>query len=140
MCLSLIISVGNRGQGISGSDCDLLNEAYNGFCDGLASLVTVENTMILIMFIAQVIAIILTLSKKKVAIKYNIVLLIASTLWVIIDTAWAISVIGQYNIPSSVADPMTGKVIGSAFGSVVACCIWAPYFLKSERVKNTHTR
>ena len=55
MCLSLIISVGNRGQGISGSDCDLLNEAYNGFCDGLASLVTVENTMILIMFIAQVI-------------------------------------------------------------------------------------
>ena len=110
------------------------------FCDGIMSLTTVENTMILLVFIAQVIAIILTLSKKKVAIKYNIIFLLASTLWVIIDTAWAILVVRQYNIPSSVADPLSSKAIGSAFGSVVACCIWAPYFLKSERVKNTLTR
>lgn len=140
MCLSLIVNVANSGQGISGSDCDLLNEAYNGFCNGIMPLMSIENIMNLIVFIAQVIAIILTLSKKKVAIKYNIVLLIASTLWVIIDTAWAISVVGQYNIPSSVADPLINKVSGAAFGSVVACCIWAPYFLKSERVKNTLTK
>lgn len=87
------------------------------------SLTTVENTMILLVFIAQVIAIILTLSKKKVAIKYIIIFMLASTSWVIIDTAWAILVVRQYNIPSSVADPLSSKAIGSAFGSVVACCI-----------------
>lgn len=139
-CLSLIVSVANSGQGVSGSDCSLLNEEYNGFCDGINVLTTVENTMILIMFIARVIAIMLTLSKKKIAINYNIILLLASTLWVIIDTAWAIAIAEQYNIPSSVADPLASKAIGSAFGSVVACCIWAPYFLKSERVKNTLTK
>lgn len=31
LCLSLVVSVSNRGQGISGSNCDILNETYNGF-------------------------------------------------------------------------------------------------------------
>lgn len=140
MCLSLIIRVGNRGQGLSGSDCDLLNEAYNGFCSGIMPLMSVENTIILIIFIAQVIAIILILSKKKIAKNFNFFFLLASSLWAIIDTVLAISLVKQYDIPSSIADSMISTVVGQAVGGIIVYCIWAPYLLKSERVKNTLTK
>ncbi len=140
MCVSLIIIVVNSGSGITNSDCDFLNEIYGGFCNGIKESISVENFMTAVRFVALIISIILILSKKKVAIKYNLFLLLAFGLWVIIDTSWVVSIIGQYDIPSNVSGSMVGEAVGSALGSVAFCCIWAPYFLKSERVKNTLTQ
>jgi transglutaminase-like putative cysteine protease len=63
--------------------------------------------------------------------RFMILLYVSSMLMVCVDNALALQ------IPEVAAKSKTGQMAGDVNRTIVACCIWIPYFLTSRRVRNT---
>ncbi|WP_213505945.1 DUF2569 domain-containing protein [Paenibacillus faecis] len=82
------------------------------------------------MFIFCIMILIMFYSKKRVLPRLMIIAYSAGLLFGIIDTV----LIFQIPMPAGMLDASS---IREVVKSAIICAIWIPYFLKSERVKNT---
>lgn len=83
----------------------------------------------------------LLIRHKEAAKKTAIIYLIAATVLGGIDYLWASSIFNQYNLSSDAAIKDELQHVANSVGrSIIATCVWVPYFLVSKRVKATLTK
>ena len=81
--------------------------------------------------------IVLLAQHKQLAKHVAIAFLVANIVLGIVDYAWASSIFSDYNIN---VDSEISKQGGAIGRSIIASCIWIPYFFVSKRVKATLTK
>ncbi len=83
--------------------------------------------------------IVLLAKHRKLAKNIAIIYLVSSAVLLIIDYAWAASVLDTFNVTQYVQAEMS-KAASDVGRGVIAAFIWVPYFLISKRVIRTLTK
>lgn len=81
--------------------------------------------------------IVLLAQHKRLAKHVAIAFLAVNIVLGIVDYAWASSIFNEYNLN---VDSEMSKQGGAIGRSIIASCIWIPYFFVSKRVKRTLTK
>lgn len=129
------------GDNLSSTECATLNSNYHGLCDDITPFLTFENIALIVIVVLRLIGLIMLTQRKKSAISFNIVAFAVTIFWNILDLILALSYYsnGRYGLPSNFVSELMTSALPSVLGSTAVCAAWIPYFLKSERVKNTLT-
>lgn len=110
---------------------DVLTDPSSPYYDAmLVPLILFETVMNVVFVIGLIIALVLMYSKKRAFPKLMIGYIIASLLFGIIDFAVA----SQIELLAEIED---GQSATQIVRSMIYACIWIPYFIRSERVRNT---
>ncbi|ANY74673.1 hypothetical protein BBD41_20045 [Paenibacillus ihbetae] len=110
---------------------DVLTDPSSPYYDAmLVPLILFETVMNIIFVIGLLIALVMMYNKKRAFPKLMIGYIIASLLFGIVDFAVASQI-------ELLAETDDGQSLTQIVRSTIYACIWIPYFIRSERVRNT---
>lgn len=137
ICSIVFSIVGSISNTMTASECDLVNSQFNGACTAMQPMFVFEDIFVTLIIIFDVIILIMLFLQKRIAINLVIIGAIATICWNIIDTILVSQLFSAHDFPSSViSEVMSGQVF-IIIGNAIYCGIWIPYFIKSERIKQT---
>ena len=88
-----------------------------------------------ILLVFMLLAGILFFMRRREAPRWNIIVLIGGTIFVVIDSLATYLITGM-----SLAPEALGQLVGQPVAAAVGTCIWVPYFMFSKRVAATFVR
>ncbi|CAM3506152.1 MULTISPECIES: DUF2569 domain-containing protein [Paenibacillus] len=110
---------------------EVLTDPSSPYYDAmLAPLILFETVMNVLFVIGLIVALVMMYSKKRAFPKWMIGYIIASLLFGIADFAVASQI-------ELLAETDDGQSATQIVRSMIYACIWIPYFIRSERVRNT---
>lgn len=143
--VGLFIGLGNTiynlfagGLSMTSEDISSLNEYSAGLGDTIQSLSTFENIALFGMIGLFVATLVLLFRKSKHAKKLAIITLVYSAVYSVVDYSIASSVFQSSGLDQiEEVQVETKNALSLAARNVIAAALWVPFFLKSERVKQT---
>lgn len=127
---------------ISSDDCSTLNTSYHGLCNDITPFINIEIGAIIVVVILRLIGLIMVTQRKKAGISMNVIAFSVQIIWNVIDIIVAMGFYtnSKYGLPSSFSSSLMSSLLPGAIINTGVAAAWIPYFLKSERVKNTLTK
>ena len=119
------------------SEVESVRSQAPGFVSAMMPALWFEVFQFVILAAIGVWLIVLLAQHKRLAKHVAITFLAVNIVLGIIDYAWASSIFSEYNIN---VDSEMSKQSGAIGRSIIASCIWIPYFFVSKRVKRTLTK
>lgn len=119
------------------SEVESVRSQAPGFVSAMTPALWFEVFQFAILATIGIWLIVLLAQHKRLAKHVAVVFLVANILLGIIDYAWASSIFSEYNLNVDSEMSKQGGLIGR---SIIAYCIWIPYFFVSKRVKRTLTK
>lgn len=119
------------------SEVESVRSQAPGFVSAMTPALWFEVFQFAILAAIGIWLIVLLAQHKRLAKHVAVVFLVANIVLGIIDYAWASSIFSEYNLNVDSEMSKQGGLIGR---SIIASCIWIPYFFVSKRVKRTLTK
>jgi len=119
------------------SEVESVRSQAPGFVSAMTPALWFEVFQFAILAAIGIWLIVLLAQHKRLAKHVAVVFLAANIVLGIIDYAWASSIFSEYNLNVDSEMSKQGGLIGR---SIIASCIWIPYFFVSKRVKRTLTK
>lgn len=119
------------------NEMESVRSQASGFVSAIMPALWFEVFQFAILITIGIWLIVLFKQHKRLAKNVAIAFLIANIVLGIIDYGWASSIFSEYNLN---VDSGMSKQSGNIGRSIIASCIWIPYFSTSKRVKKTLTK
>jgi len=125
---------------LSPEACDILNQQFNNSCSPYTTNMILNSIFNILIAGLGIAAIVTIFRRQKIGKLINIIFYIVRCAWTIIYFTIFFIIDAVYHLPNEIITEIRLFGIASIAIMGLAAVIWIPYFIKSERVKDTLVR